>query len=189
MRTGRYARARQIYQEVFPKTGKRKRPAIHNERWLILEAYLHFVHRAGSAKPQFNVYRFVNELPVAGRDKAGHNFSVHVAQIILLMDLGRFDQLVGMEEPFKQYLYRHISNYRHPRHYAFGHMLRKLLAGKAQPTAPNKVIERFHARLKAHSGRYKRYEETEIIPYEVLWSLIISKWTSAGQALQSTKRV
>jgi hypothetical protein len=188
MRTGRYARALEIRNEVFPRRGGAKRSAIHNERWRILEAYLHFALTGAAQKMPFNMYRFLNELPVAGRDKSGYNFSILVARIVLLIAAGRFDRLVGQEEPFKQYLYRHIGRQRHPRHFAFGHMLRKLLAGNVQPGAPNKVVERFHARLAGHRGGYARFEETEVIPYEELWRLVIRHWEGGSGGGQSSRQ-
>ncbi len=189
LRTGNYRKALAIYTETFPKGGVHRRAAIHNERWLILEAYLNVVLPEAAAPTRFRLVRFLNEVPVAGRDKSGYNFSILVVRILLLIQAGRYDDLVGLEEPYRQYLHRHIARRRHPRHHAFGHLLRHLLAGRFRAGAPNRVAARMHRSLASHKGPFGRYEETEVIPYETLWGLVISLWAPHAPGLQSSARV
>ena len=58
-----------------------------NEYWNILKGYLYFLIQRGHIGPygqeRFNLGKFLNQMPLYSRDKAGHNISILIIQILI----------------------------------------------------------------------------------------------------------
>ncbi len=175
MRTGNYTDALQIFYAAASFTRFKKLPSIQQERWRIFEAYLNFVLPDELPKKNFRLFKFVNEVSLAGKDKGGYNFSILIAQIILLINIDELFRLIDLERPFRLYCSRYIKQKTHPRHFAFAKLIKlyfKHLGQNAQIKEPSRQWLYF---LKCHKSEYDAFEESEIIPYETLWKMILKK--------------
>jgi hypothetical protein len=173
MRTGNYLEALEIFYTVIPRS--RKLTMIQQERWRIYEAYLNFALPDSLPKKQFNLFRFLNDVPLTSHDKAGYNFSILVAQIILLININDVNRLRDLEYSFRQYLHRYIKERKHPRHYYFGRMLWMLFRNNSLTTAMNDKIQPYKQKLNGQKNKVHILEETEVIPYEDLWKMLMEK--------------
>lgn len=175
MRTGVYLKAMDIFYNDMSPTRYKKLSPIKQERWLILEAYLNFSLPDALPKKQFNLFRFLNEVPLSGKDKAGYNFAVLVAKLILLVNIGDKARLLENDEALKQYLHRYISKKKHPRHFAFGKLLRLLFRNDFQIEMLEEKARPWLTMLKEEKDEIKKLEEMEVIPYETIWDMLKEK--------------
>ena len=174
MHTGNYLEALEIFYTIIPRS--RKLTKIQQERWRIYEAYLNFALPDSLPKKQFNLFRFLNDVPLTSHDKAGYNFSILVAQIILLININDANRLHDLEYSFRQYLHRYIKEGKHPRHYYFGRMLWMLFRNNSFSDATKDKIELYLKKLNGEKNKLNVLEETEVIPYEVLWKMLMEKF-------------
>ncbi|MEP7169695.1 MAG: hypothetical protein ABI855_10030 [Bacteroidota bacterium] len=174
MRTGNVNEAQKIHHAVRSSSKFASLPALQHERWHIYEAFLYFaLENEPQKKKQFNVFKFLNDLPLTTHDKPGFNFTVCLAQIILLINLGDREKLVDLEYSFRRYHSRYIKKEKYPRHYYFGCIVRQLL--KNDFNYEDDKIKIFLMRLKENKNNAQSLEETEIIPYETLWRMMKKK--------------
>jgi hypothetical protein len=176
MRTGNYEEALEIFYKVNLQSKKLNK--IQQERWHIYEAYLNFALPEKFTIKQFNLYRFLNDVPLTSRDKAGYNFSILVAQIILLVNMGDADRLYDLKQSFRLYLYHYIKKNKHPRHYYFGRMLRFLFSDNFNPVKAAQKAQPHLMNLKKQKSNISILEETEVIPYETLWQMLMDKFVT-----------
>ena len=176
MRTGNYQEALEIFYKV--NLQSKKLSKIQQERWHIYEAYLNFALPEKFTIKQFNLYRFLNDVPLTSRDKAGYNFSILVAQIILLVNMGDADRLYDLKQSFRLYLYHYIKKNKHPRHYYFGRMLRFLFSDNFNPLKAAQKAQPHLMNLKKQKSNISILEETEVIPYETLWQMLMDKFVT-----------
>jgi hypothetical protein len=127
---------------------------------------------------QFNLYRFLNDVPLASRDKAGYNFSILVAQIILLINMGDTDRLYDLKQSFRLYLYHYIKKKKHPRHYYFGRILRFLFSDNFNPEKYAQKAGQYIKSLQKQKNKLNTLEESEVIPYETLWQMLMDKFVA-----------
>lgn len=174
MRTGNIRDALEIFNAVTSCSQFKRLPDIQKERWRIHEAYLNFALPDELPKKQFNLFKFLNQVPLSNRDKPGYNFSILLAQVILLININDTDKLINIEFSFREYLRRNIKKSSHPRHYYFGEMLRLFFKNNYSMEG---IKEQAAVCLKkmnvTQSGQ--SLEETEIIPYETLWQMLEEK--------------
>ncbi|MEO5571296.1 MAG: hypothetical protein ABIT08_05535 [Bacteroidia bacterium] len=176
MRTGNYQEALEIFYKVNPQNKKLSK--IQQERWRIYEAYLNFALPERFTIKQFNLYRFLNDVPLTSRDKAGYNFSILVAQIILLINMGDIDRLYDLKQSFRLYLYHYIKKNNHPRHYFFGRMMRFLFSDNFYPEKSAQKVKPHYMNLVGPKNKLSVLEETEVIPYETLWQMLMDKYAT-----------
>ncbi|HKR03428.1 MAG TPA: hypothetical protein VJY62_02245 [Bacteroidia bacterium] len=177
MRTGNYQEALEIFYKVNPQN--RKLSKIQQERWHIYEAYLNFALPDKFIIKQFNIFRFLNDVPLTSRDKTGYNFSILVAQIILLVNMKETERLYDLKQSFRLYLYHYIKKNKHPRHYHFGRMLRFLFSYNFNPAKAAQKVKPYLINLQEQKkDKLNILEETEIIPYETLWVMLMNKFVT-----------
>ncbi len=175
MRTGNYSKALEIFYDVNPSNRHSKMPEIEKERWRIYEAYLNFTLSEELPKKQFNLFKFLNEVQLAERDRGGYRFSIFIAQIILLINIGDQDRLFDIAEPFCKYLQRHIRKKRHHRQYHFGKLMALLFKFNFD-VKQVKNAEKLYLKMLLPSKINKLpLDETEIIPYPILWEMVLEK--------------
>jgi hypothetical protein len=181
MRTGNYQEALEIFYRVNPESKKLSK--IQQERWRIYEAYLNFALPDRFTIKQFNLFRFLNDVPLTSRDKAGYNFSILVAQIILLINMADTERLYDMKQSFRQYLYLYIKKNKHPRHYYFGRMIRLMFSDNFNPAKAEQKVKPYFAYLKQQENKPGSLEGTEVIPYETLWQMLMDKFKSGKKQI------
>lgn len=175
MHTGNYLQALEIFYDVNSSSRHSKMPEIEKEQWRIFEAYLNFALSEDLPKKQFKLFKFLNEVQLAEHDKAGYRFSIFVAQIILLINICDHNRLLDIAEPFCKYLQRHIRKKRHPRQYHFGKLMALLFKFSFDVKIVRKESEPYLKMLVPSKTKMLTLDETEIIPYPILWEMVLEK--------------
>jgi hypothetical protein len=175
MRTGNYLEALKIFYSTTSSSRFRKLSLIKIELWKIYEAWLNFALPDSLPKKQFNLFRFLNEVSTISKDKSGYNYSILIAQVLLLINIANEERLFELQDAFRLYFDRHIKKLKQSRHYYFGVMLRILFNSDFNPEIAERKAKPHLKKLEAQNTHTHPLEETEIIPYPILWNLILEK--------------
>ncbi len=175
MRTGNYPKALEIYYAVTSSYRFKKLSHIKVELWKIYEAWVNFTLPDVLPKKQFNLFRFLNEVHTVSKDKTGYNYSILITKILLLINIQEKERLVNLEDAFRQYLNRHIKKSKYLRHYHFGVMLRTLFNSDFNSQIAGRKVKPILKKLEVLNKKSLPLEDTEIIPYPMLWKLILEK--------------
>ena len=177
LHTRNYEKALEIYNQVIDDPIFKVYPAQSKEKWKIFESFLNYVIPAGApGAKKFNVHKFINEVPLFSKDKAGYNLSIIVAQIIILVNMGDYLKIVDRAESLKLYASRYIKKERNPRSYYFIKMLLVMVAYDFEPKKTAQIANKFFVKLKeSHLGKQSDLETLEVIPYDILWPDILAK--------------
>jgi hypothetical protein len=181
MHTGNYTRALQLFYEVssHPKFSQQNPERL--EKWKIFEAYLNYVLPSQLPKKNFNLFKFLNEVSIYSKDKKGYNFAILVAEILLLIEIGDVDKLINIAEPFKVYVARYVSRKNNLRSYYFAKLLLVLFKYNFEPVKSEQIGKKFLERLiNISSHDNGDLESIEVIPYDTVWPLLISKLHQYG---------
>ena len=149
-------------------------PDERKEKWRLYEAYLTFV--APDPQRKFKLFKFLNEMPVFSKDKRGINIAIIIAQIILLLDEGKFDTLMDKADALNYRTFYFVKMLELLFKYSFDYKLVK------RHSAP------LYERLGDKEGHYQGdIEALEIIPYEALWAEILNRLKKHESSLTEVK--
>jgi hypothetical protein len=199
--TGTYTEGYALYNQV-RNIKEYKNLRGHNaEIWQLFEAYLYVGALVGKmpdidrhAKNTFGNFRlskFLNEIPTFSHDKKGMNIPVLVIQIVLMV-LERHKGLVDRIETIEKYLVRNVpksdsGNYR-------SNQFIKALVELPKADFKVKLIQRRTDKIIADmsSVPYDLVEagyKLEVLPFEVLWQLILTQLGTKGFEMYRMKLV
>ncbi|MBL0341456.1 MAG: hypothetical protein IPP71_11235 [Bacteroidetes bacterium] len=177
LHTKNYIKAKEVFNQVIGHSSFKLYPAQSKEKWKIFESFLNYaIPSSVPGSKKFNVAKFINEVPIFSKDKAGYNLSIIISQIILLINLKDFSKILDKAEPLKQYASRYIKKEKNPRSYYFIKMLLVMVNYDFDSKKTAQIANKFFIKLKeSHLGLQSELETLEVIPYDVLWPEIISK--------------
>jgi hypothetical protein len=176
LHSGNHGKSLELFYRVTDHPKFKTLPPIRMEKWKIFEAYLNFVLPDTLPKQKFNLFRFVNEVPMYSQDKAGFNLTILVAHIILLINIGNYPDVIRMEEALIAYCNRNLRKKKNHRSYYFMKMILVLLKFNMDHQKSKQIAEKFLLRMKnAKEIEQQATEELEVIPYEQLWDLLLEK--------------
>ncbi|MEO1518240.1 MAG: hypothetical protein AAFV95_24685 [Bacteroidota bacterium] len=148
-----------------------------NEYWNILRAYLFFFIRAGKIKPyveeRFRLGKFLNELPMYSRDKAGVNINILLVQILIEMSRGQYGRIIDRVEALGAYARKYLKRPETIRAYLFIKMIIQMNSAKFHRTATERKTQRLHEQLSNAPLSVGKSITVEMVPYEVLWQEIL----------------
>jgi hypothetical protein len=186
--TGEMEAALKVFTEVTADTAFKKYPEERIERWRIFEAMLNYLLPDGKMR-KFNIHKFLNEVPLLSRDKAGFNLSIIIAQFCLLIKRGEFDKAMDKYDSLKSYASRYIKPSENPRSYYFIKLLMLLIKSDFDTIKSSKSGERLLMKLKQSSVSGRQALDTmEVAPYDVLWIDILERIKKHQQSLPVLKR-
>jgi hypothetical protein len=154
-------------------------PENTQEIWRIYEAYIHYLilikklpTPAKSGK--FKVGKFLNEMPIYTKDKEGVNIAIVVIQYLLLLAEGKAAQIIDRASVIDQYAYRHMSGEHTKRSLHFFKMLVQIPSGQFERELVQKKAAKYlEALLEMPLDMANQTFEVEVIPYEMLWDIIL----------------
>ncbi|MEO5571423.1 MAG: hypothetical protein ABIT08_05100 [Bacteroidia bacterium] len=170
LHTKNYNEAQKVFNEVIrhPKFSSYSPERL--EKWKIFEAFLFYILPENSKQKRFNVFKFINEVPIFSKDKRGYNLSIIIAQISLLLKMGDFDKVMDKFASLKSYLMRYVSKSRNPRSFYFVKMLLLLVKYDFDPEKTKSIANKFYIKLRQSDiGDQGELETLEVIPYDILW--------------------
>ncbi len=135
------------YQQQEKKSIKSKRSKSSSktmfEFWNIIQGYLYFLIHRGQVEPydneRFYLGKFLNEMPIYSRDKAGHNISILIVQILIRMQKEKYGYIIDHVESLREYARRYTRNPETKRANIFINMIVKM---------NNAKFHRSHTELK-----------------------------------------
>lgn len=154
-----------------PYYGKQRAAAI--QRWDLFEVYLHFIQpESTSLRLQFS--QFIQTVPDYSRDKQGYNVAILVLQFLYYLRQRNLDALLTRLEGLRKYEQNHLRDPATLRSQLF---FRLLLLTVREGFAPQACEKKGHSllnRLREAPQPGDAYAESEIIPYEDLWTLTLN---------------
>ncbi|MEM6769868.1 MAG: hypothetical protein AAF597_04700 [Bacteroidota bacterium] len=181
MHTKQYDEAMILHQETTTQKTYSKQPGFVREAWTVYGAYLHILRQAGklreteNTKRAFRIQRYLNEVPTFSRDKRGHNVTVIISQVVLMLQRGNFDGLIDRFEAINKYRERYVSREVNFRSNVFLHMLREVNRHgfvKADVLATTADLRPLldQEPVDVISPGY----DQEVLPYEDVWELLLA---------------
>ncbi|MEO5907528.1 MAG: hypothetical protein ABIQ11_12430, partial [Saprospiraceae bacterium] len=124
--------------------------------------------------PEFKLYKFLNTIPTFSKDKRGLNVTILLMHIGFLLLRKDYNGIIDRVDSLKHYAYRHLRRDDTFRSNCMIKMVIQMTKADFHPIRTARYTEDLLAKLKevnlAGSGKNI---ETEIIPYEVLWDIMM----------------
>ena len=183
MHAGHYRQASDIYYKTVQHPAFEAQPAPVIELWKIFEAYIAFLYAVkeleeDQSMPKFKLAKFLNEVGIFAQDKSGMNISVQIVQFLHYLAIENFEACMSRVDALAKYRVRYLAEEDTFRSQAFIRMLEQIPKASFQS---DKVEYRCQIIYKALCDRplesANQNHEVEVIPYEMLWKIIL-KWLS-----------
>jgi len=177
LHTQNHEQAVEIYLQVINHPSFNGYPPQNKEKWKIFESFLIYtLPEQDKMNRKFNIPKFLNEVPLYSKDKAGYNLSIIIAQTILSLKIGDYEKIVERAEALKLYANRYIKKEKNPRSYYFIKMLLVMIQYDFDPKKTEQIANKFFIKLKeSQLGMQSELESLEVIPYDLLWPEILKK--------------
>ena len=180
--TRNYQSAYEIYYSTITHPRFKSYKVLH-ETWLLYRMYLHFLFLVGKFTPfdkdkSFNTIRlgkFLNNVPSFAKDKHGMNIPVLIAQMAFLILQKKYDAAAERIDALNKYCDRYLkTNNPNFRCNCFIKMLVQIpISGFHQAGVKRRAI-RYLEKLKTIDINFSNQaHEVEILPFEVMWELIL----------------
>lgn len=177
MHSGDYIKASLICTATSQHATFAEQPPPVRELWKIFEAYIYFLQDTGhlpavTTPRRFKIAKFVNETQVFSKDKKGMNIPILIIQFLFPLIDGQFEELTDRMENMIKYRGRYLDESAVRSNYFF-RMLEQLPKGGFNAQDVEKRADKYLLRLQEMPlEAANQNHEIEIIPYEVLWSMI-----------------
>ena len=181
MHTHNYKKAAQIHQQVVAHPRFSHLDKNRTEKWLIFEGFLKYMTQnltiEGQATSRFNIFKFLNEVPIYSKDKRGLNIAILILQVLFLLDRQDYDGIISRGEALKVYCSRYLKRDEHFRSNCFLKMVLIMEKKGFQKEQTRQIADKYYTKLKSSRFSYEsgNLNTLEIIPYEQLWQTILSK--------------
>lgn len=185
MHTGNYKKALEIYQEVTQHPRFSTLDQVRVEKWKIYEAFLRYMMVDEEKEnplsdeffqSRFNIFKFLNEVPIFSRDKRGLNIAILILQILFLLDRRDFDGIMSRTEALRVYCSRYLKRDENYRSNCFLKMVITMEKKDFDWEQTKKIASKYYNKLESARFSYDgSLANLEIIPYEQLWHSILDK--------------
>lgn len=183
MHTKRYAEGAAVCSQIMTHPKLNNHPAHISEMWKIYQAYVYILNRIGiisndegehkSAK--FKLQKFLNDIPVFSRDRQGMNIPVLIAQILLHIVERNFEASLDRIGAIEKYCSRYLKQNETLRSNLFIKMLLQIpLASFHKEALIRKSAKLLKMLQDTPLEISNQAHEIEIIPYEILWDMLIA---------------
>ncbi len=147
------------------------------EFWKIIEGYIYFLIQRGKIEPyaneKFYLGKFLNEMPIFSKDKAGHNINIIIIQILVRMHREQFDPIIDRIESLQAYVRSYTRNPETKRANLFIRMIIKMEAAHFHRSGTELRTQKLLKKLEETPLKLGQNLAVEIIPYPILWEEIL----------------
>jgi hypothetical protein len=170
-----------IFKRVVSNQTYRKQPPIIAEIFLVLEAYIQYLERLGygtelDIATDFRINKFLNQVPGYSQDKQGTNIPIILVQILFFLADKKYSKIIDRIESLNLYSYRHLKKDENFRSQCFIRMISEMVRADFRKQGTIFRTEKLLTKLKAVPiDMYPATAETEIIPYEDLWEMVVER--------------
>jgi hypothetical protein len=184
LHTQNYIHALAIYNRAANLNKFKKQSSLVQEKWAIFNAYINYIIEIqgkdnqvllAQRKKAFRLNRFLNDPVLYPKDKRIFTVLQVVAQILFLLEKRNFSEVKERIDRLKTYANRQLKKEEYFRVIQFIRLLQQL--SKADFNQENlSNTEKYYQRLLDTPFFYRGLiQEIEIIPYENLWKMILSR--------------
>jgi len=118
----------------------------------------------------------LNQVPDYSRDKQGTNIPIILVQILFFLADKKYNKIIDRIESLNLYSYRHLKKDENFRSQCFIRMISEMVRADFRKTGTIFRTEKLFNKLQAVPiETYPNSAETEIIPYEDLWAMIVER--------------
>ena len=180
MHSGNYPEGVRITHDVAMHHNLEHQPIPVTETWKIFEAYIALLIQAGLVSSselgtRFKLSKFLNEIQFYSKDKSGMNIPVLIVHFMFDLLQNRWSPIIDRAEALAKYRTRYLHGPDMGRTWCFLRMLEQIpKASFRLPDIQNRTAETYHQMTESPSFANSLDAEIEIIPYEVLWSIILN---------------
>lgn len=174
----RYELAWEIYNAVVTKRWFSGSPARHQERWLINQAYLHYLALSGVTDKvldkSFRLAKFINSLHKISKQKEGGNITVMIIHILFLIHRRKHQEAGEQIDKSEKYLTRYLRRGENYRSKCFLKILQQFAKVSFEPKRGRISTKSWYSKLLTTplSAPGLSYE-MEIVPYEDLYAILL----------------
>ncbi|WP_205503880.1 hypothetical protein [Rufibacter psychrotolerans] len=169
----RYEAAHLLLHQVQTNPFIKKINKFAQERWVLMESYLHFV--APLKDQPLKWHTLAQNAPIYSKDKEGFNVAILILQVMYFLEIGDFEALEYRVESLKKYAQHHFKDSFSERSRIFFKLLNTLVRSDFDGGTTQKKGQYLYNKLQKTPPPGDAYAEIEIIPYEHLWELILEK--------------
>ena len=182
MHTHQYQDGYQIFRQARSHHGFALLVPAIKELWMIYEGYIHLLISLDKVSPigkdrffsKFRLGKFLNSVPVFSKDKRGLNIPILIVQVLFMITRKDYDSAVDRIEAIQKYNVRHLRDKNLIRSNIFIKMLLLAPGCGFHKTSIQRKAEKYLVKLRETPLDVARQgHEIEIIPYEVLWDLVM----------------
>ena len=163
-----------------------------SEQWLIIEAFIKFFiqrhHITPKKQVRFRLGKFLNEVPIFSKDKAGNNVNILIIQILFLLEERKYGRIIDKLEALELYVHRYLNKPETKRAKYFIKMLLKLPTVDFHKAAAIRKTDSLAKRLRALPIYVNQNLDIEIVPYEVLWDEVLTMLEDKFQRRSMVRR-
>lgn len=184
MHTGKFEKALEVYRQVTSSKRLELQYDRFQEKWKIFEAYLEYAleHERKKTEPKtngfvrrrFDIYNFLNEVPIYSKDKRGYNVSILILQFLFLLEWEDLDGIMNRIDALKRYMGRYLRRDEHYRSQCFLKMLQKMESKNFDPDETEAATKSYYEKLTSTHNEFTGSLDTlEVIPFDVLWLRVL----------------
>jgi hypothetical protein len=186
LHTNNFVDAAQVFQQTLEHSKFRTMPSTQKERWLVFQAYLHYVYKSQkikairlltqNAKIEFKLSDFLEIKPEFSKSNRGLNMSILTIQLLFYlekMDTEGMSECIQSLEPYSRRYPKRDASYRSE---CFIGMLTEMWKEDFRYYQTRKNAEKYYEELNTTPFEYlggNKY--LEVLPYEVIWGTILEK--------------
>jgi hypothetical protein len=186
LHTQNYQHAYSIFEQAFANQRFKDLSGENAEQWKIVEAYLQFLIHCGKIRLEgealannFRLNKFLNEVPIFSKEKAGRNIPVLIVQILMLIANKKYEQAIFRIDALARYSTRHLRREDAFRSNCFIRLLQQVVVADFHKAGVMRRTDKFMEQLKSMPlDAANQDHDIEMIPYEDLWELIVSTLTA-----------
>lgn len=185
MHTSNYHKAVEVFNTVVNHKRFNLLPENRKEKWRIFEGFLKYMtgstessgENTQSATNRFNIWKFLNEVPIYSKDKRGLNIAIIILQVLFLLDRQDYDGIISRAEALKVYCSRYLKQDENYRSNCFLKMVLIMEKKDFDKEETAKIAEKYFDKLRSAKTNYQsgNLATLEVIPYEQLWYTILDK--------------
>ncbi|WP_116105544.1 hypothetical protein [Lewinella sp. IMCC34191] len=184
LRAGKFQEAYDTFLTIRPETLTRNMLSYYFETFRIMEAYLYLLvqmdrirtHPDDKTFERFRVSRFLNSFEYANGEKNSRNVHLMIIEIVDHVLNRRHNKSVYSIEAVNKYASRHLKGKSHERVRYFLKALAQLATQQFHRAAVERHTTRYITLMQKRPLSESRLDfYLELVPYEMLWSMILDQ--------------
>jgi hypothetical protein len=169
MHDQRYALAGELLQRMRNNPFVTKISVLAQQRWELMQAYLHFVRPEEARLRPLHFAQLVQRIPDHSRDKQGYNVAILILQFLYYLRQGNVEALLARLDSLRKYEKTHLNEASTLRSRLMFRLLQLTVKKNFNPQVCEKSGANMLAKLRDTPPPGEAFAEIEIIPYENLW--------------------